>query len=38
MNPDTRVKDLTDDEVNSIRKVIDESYKVEGDPKKRSST
>ena len=31
VNPDTRVKDLTDDEVNSIRKVIDESYKVEGD-------
>ena len=30
-NPDTRVKDLTDEEVNSIRKVIDESYKVEGD-------
>ena len=31
VNPDTRVKDLTDDEVNSIRKVIDESYTVEGD-------
>ena len=31
VNPDTRVKDLTADEVNSIRKVIDESYKVEGD-------
>ena len=31
VNPDTRVKDLTDDEVNKIRKVIDESYKVEGD-------
>ena len=31
VNPDTRVKDLTDDEVNSIRKAIDESYKVEGD-------
>ena len=31
VNPDTRVKDLTDDEVNNIRKVIDESYKVEGD-------
>ena len=31
INPDTRVKDLTDDEVNSIRKVIDESYTVEGD-------
>ena len=31
VNPDTRVKDLTDEEVNSIRKVIDETYKVEGD-------
>ncbi len=31
VNPDTRVKDLTDDEVNNIRKIIDESYKVEGD-------
>ena len=31
VNPDTRIKDLTDDEVNSIRKIIDEEYKVEGD-------
>jgi small subunit ribosomal protein S13 len=31
INPDTRIKDLTDDQVNDIRKVIDESYKVEGD-------
>ena len=31
VNPDTRVKDLTDEEVNSIRRIIDESYKVEGD-------
>ena len=31
VNPDTRVKDLTDEEVNSIRKIIDASYKVEGD-------
>lgn len=30
VNPDTRVKDLTDDEVNSIRKAM-EGYKVEGD-------
>ena len=30
VNPDTRVKDLTDDEVNSIRKAM-EDYKVEGD-------
>ena len=31
INPDTRIKDLTDEQVNSIRKVIDEEYKVEGD-------
>ena len=31
VNPDTRVKDLTDEQVNSIRKVMDEGYKVEGD-------
>ena len=32
VNPDTRVKDLTDDQVNSIRKVLeDDEYKLEGD-------
>ena len=31
VDPDKRVKDLTDDEVNSIRKIIDGSFKVEGD-------
>ena len=31
ISPDVRIKDLTDDEVNSIRKIIDEDYKVEGD-------
>ena len=31
INPDTRIKDLTDEEVNSIRKIIDEEYKAEGD-------
>ena len=30
INPDTRVKDLTDDDVNKIRKAMD-GYKVEGD-------
>lgn len=30
VNPDTRVKDLTDDDVNAIRKAM-EGYKVEGD-------
>ena len=28
---DTRVKDLTDEQVNNIRKVIDDEYTVEGD-------
>ena len=32
VNPDTRVKDLTDDQVSAIRKVLDEDeYKLEGD-------
>lgn len=31
VNPDTRVRDLTDDEVSRIREVIDKSQKVEGD-------
>ena len=31
INPDTRVRDLTDDEVNKIREVIDAEYTVEGD-------
>jgi small subunit ribosomal protein S13 len=31
VSPDTRVRDLTDDEVNKIRSVIDESQMVEGD-------
>jgi small subunit ribosomal protein S13 len=31
INPDTRVKDLTDDEVKNIQEVINESQLVEGD-------
>ncbi|MBQ8164772.1 MAG: 30S ribosomal protein S13 [Clostridia bacterium] len=31
ISPDTRVKDLTDDEVNMLRDVIDKEYVVEGD-------
>ncbi len=31
INPDTRVKDLTDDEIANIRKYIDLNLKVEGD-------
>ena len=31
VNPDTRCRDLTDEEVKQISAVIDESYQVEGD-------
>ena len=31
VNPDTRVRELTDDEVKSIAEVIDADYMVEGD-------
>ncbi|RMH55798.1 MAG: 30S ribosomal protein S13 [Candidatus Hydrogenedentota bacterium] len=31
VNPDTRVKDLTDTDIASIREVIDRQYRVEGD-------
>ena len=31
INPDTRVKDLTEDEAGKIRHIIDEEYLVEGD-------
>ena len=31
INPDTRIKDLTDDEVNLIRKAVEETGLVEGD-------
>jgi small subunit ribosomal protein S13 len=31
VNPDTRVKDLTDAEVNNLREAISKNYKVEGD-------
>lgn len=31
VDPDRRVKDLTDEEINNIRKVIEKNYKVEGD-------
>ena len=31
INPDTRVKDLTEDEVSKLRDIIDKNYKVEGD-------
>jgi small subunit ribosomal protein S13 len=31
INPDTRVRDLTEEQVNRLREVIDRTYKVEGD-------
>jgi small subunit ribosomal protein S13 len=31
INPDTRIRDLTDDEINKLREIIDKEYKVEGD-------
>jgi len=34
VNPDTRVKDLTEAEVGKLREVIDRTYKVEGDLKR----
>ncbi|CCQ93726.1 ribosomal protein S13 [[Clostridium] ultunense Esp] len=37
VNPDTRVKDLTEDEVNRIREYIDKNVKVEGDLRREVS-
>ena len=37
INPDTRVKDLTEDEDGKIRKIIDEEYLVEGDLRREVS-
>ena len=34
INPDTRVKDLSEDEVAKIRDQIENNYKVEGDLKR----
>ncbi len=31
VNPDTRVRDLTEEEVSKLRETIDRNYKVEGD-------
>ncbi|HEX3029056.1 MAG TPA: 30S ribosomal protein S13, partial [Clostridia bacterium] len=31
INPDTRIRDLTDDEISRLREMIDKEYKVEGD-------
>jgi small subunit ribosomal protein S13 len=37
VNPNTRVKDLSEEEVSRIRKVIQEGHKVEGDLRKETS-
>lgn len=37
INPDTRVRDLTDDEANRLREVIDRDYRVEGDLRREVS-
>ncbi len=37
VDPRTRTKDLTDDEVRRIREVIEQSFKVEGDLRRETS-
>jgi small subunit ribosomal protein S13 len=37
VNPDTRVRDLTDEEVNRLREVIDREMRVEGDLRREVS-
>lgn len=37
VNPDTRVKDLTEDEISKLREIIDKEYKVEGDLRREVS-
>ena len=37
VNPDTRVKDLSEEEVGAIRKIIDSEYQVEGDLRREVS-
>ena len=37
INPDTRVRDLTDDEISKLREAIDKNYKVEGDLRREVS-
>ncbi len=34
VNPDIRVKDLTEEDINKIRRFIDDNYKVEGELRK----
>lgn len=37
IDPDTRVKDLTEEEAGKIRKIIDSEYMVEGDLRRETS-
>lgn len=37
INPDTRVKDLTENEVGKLRTIISKNYKVEGDLRREGS-
>ena len=37
VSPDTKVRELNDDEINKIRKAIEEQYRVEGDLRKETS-
>lgn len=37
VSPDTKVRELNDDDVNKIRKIIDEQHRVEGDLRKEIS-
>ncbi len=37
INPDTRVKDLTEEENGTIRRIIDSEYMVEGDLRRETS-
>lgn len=37
VNPDTRIKDLTDEEVNKLRETIDAEFTVEGDLRRQTA-
>lgn len=37
INPDTRVKDLTEDEVSALRKILDAEHQLEGDLRREVS-
>jgi small subunit ribosomal protein S13 len=38
INPDTRVRDLTEEQVNRLRELIDRRFKVEGDLRREVAT